>query len=79
MTGSGLCILSKHPIVDVYFHQWPINGYAHKIHQGDWFGGKGIGLCKIQINGIIVNLYTAHVSDKDRIFVDSVRNRCIFL
>ncbi|KAL0273040.1 UNVERIFIED_CONTAM: hypothetical protein PYX00_005815 [Menopon gallinae] len=61
VTGSGLCVLSKHPIVDVYFHQWPINGYAHKIHQGDWFGGKGIGLCKIQINNLLVNLYTAHL------------------
>lgn len=44
------------------FHRWPLNGYFHKIHHGDWFGGKGVGLCKIKIEDINVNIYSAHVS-----------------
>ncbi|XP_063237511.1 putative neutral sphingomyelinase [Bacillus rossius redtenbacheri] len=59
--GSGVCILSKFPIDDVFFHQWPVNGYIHKIHHGDWFGGKGVGLCQVSINGLRVNVYTTHL------------------
>lgn len=44
------------------FHRWPLNGYFHKIHHGDWFGGKGVGLCKIKVEDINVNIYAAHVS-----------------
>jgi sphingomyelin phosphodiesterase 2 len=43
------------------FHKWPLNGYVHKIHHGDWFGGKGVGLCKIKVKNININIYVAHV------------------
>ncbi|KAL3283099.1 hypothetical protein HHI36_006258 [Cryptolaemus montrouzieri] len=59
--GSGICMFSKYPIIDVYFHQWAVNGYIHKIHHGDWFGGKGVGLCKLRLNKYLVNVYTAHL------------------
>jgi len=62
VAGSGVCIFSKFPILDVLFHQWMINGYVHKIQHGDWFGGKGVGLCQIQCKDLLINLYTAHVS-----------------
>lgn len=61
VVGSGICILSRYPIYDVMFHKWPLNGYVHKIHHGDWFGGKGVGLCKIKILSMNINVYTAHV------------------
>lgn len=35
--------------------------YVHRIQHGDWFGGKGVGLCQILINGYTVNIYIAHV------------------
>lgn len=60
--GSGLCVFSKWIIQDVFFHQWPLNGYIHKIHHGDWFGGKGVGLCQIQVADCLVNIYCTHVS-----------------
>jgi sphingomyelin phosphodiesterase 2 len=61
--GSGMCIFSKYEIENVFFHQWPVNGYVHKLHHGDWFGGKGIGLCRVKHEkGISVNIYSAHVS-----------------
>lgn len=59
--GSGICILSKYRIEDVMFHKWPLNGYVHKVHHGDWFGGKGVGLCRLKIHDLNVNLYTTHL------------------
>lgn len=61
VAGSGVCILSRFPIHDVLFHQWPLNGYVHKLHHGDWFGGKGVGLCQIYYNDLLINVYTAHL------------------
>lgn len=60
--GSGICIFSRYTIENVFFHQWPLNGYVHKLHHGDWFGGKGIGLCRVKCKGININIYSAHVS-----------------
>ncbi|XP_046978892.1 putative neutral sphingomyelinase [Vanessa cardui] len=61
VVGSGLCVFSKWIIQDVFFHQWPLNGYIHKIHHGDWFGGKGVGLCRIQCNNRLINVYCTHL------------------
>lgn len=61
VTGSGICIFSKYVIEEVFFHQWPLNGYIHKLHHGDWFGGKGVGLCKLTVNNLSVNIYSAHL------------------
>ena len=60
--GSGVCIFSRHIVENVFFHQWPVNGYIHKLHHGDWFGGKGVGLCRVKCKGISINIYSAHVS-----------------
>ena len=60
--GSGLCLFSKVPFLETFYHNFPLNGYAHKIHHGDWFGGKGVGLCRLVFNGIRINLYCTHVS-----------------
>ncbi|KAI8440435.1 hypothetical protein MSG28_001743 [Choristoneura fumiferana] len=59
--GSGLCVFSKWIIQDVFFHQWPLNGYIHKIHHGDWFGGKGVSLCQLQVGDCLVNIYCTHL------------------
>ncbi|XP_053599565.1 putative neutral sphingomyelinase [Plodia interpunctella] len=59
--GSGLCMFSKWEIQDVFFHQWPLNGYIHKIHHGDWFGGKGVGLCRIKCQDRLINVYCTHL------------------
>ncbi|CAF1149574.1 unnamed protein product [Rotaria magnacalcarata] len=59
--GSGCCIFSKHPIIGVYEHRYSLNGFPHKIQHGDYFAGKLIGLCKILINGHVVNVYNTHL------------------
>lgn len=60
--GAGLLVLSKYPIIATLFHSWSVNGYFHRIQHADWFGGKGVGLAKILVNGKIVHLYNAHVN-----------------
>ena len=45
--GSGTCVLSKSPILDSAYHEFSQNGYPHEFWHGDWFAGKGIGICTI--------------------------------
>lgn len=61
VVGSGICILSRHPFQQVFYHQWSVNGYVHKFQHGDWFGGKGVGLCILKVNGFNINVYSAHL------------------
>lgn len=44
-----------------FFHHWSVNGYVQKIQHGDWYGGKGVGLCKIKVGEQTVNFYIAHL------------------
>ncbi|XP_054709244.1 putative neutral sphingomyelinase [Uloborus diversus] len=59
--GSGVCILSKSCIVDSAQCQYSLNGYAHKILHGDWYGGKVVGVCKVIHHGLKINLYVTHL------------------
>ncbi|KAL7043735.1 hypothetical protein ACKWTF_001644 [Chironomus riparius] len=61
VVGSGLCIFSRHQILSAFFHHWAVNGYVHKIQHGDWFGGKGVGMCKIKVQDQIINFYISHL------------------
>ena len=61
MIGSGLCVFSKIPIEETLFHKFDLNGYAHKVQHGDWFGGKGVGLVKLAVEGFHINIYISHV------------------
>ncbi|OZC11390.1 endonuclease/exonuclease/phosphatase family protein [Onchocerca flexuosa] len=42
-------------------HRFTLNGFAHHIHRGDWFGGKGVGLVEIEIEQYRINFYAAHL------------------
>ncbi|XP_053957211.1 putative neutral sphingomyelinase [Anastrepha ludens] len=59
--GSGLLVLSKYPILSSFFHPWSVNGYFHRIQHADWFGGKGVGLCRILVDKHVVHLYNTHL------------------
>lgn len=58
--GSGVCILSKAPFVDVALHKFSLNGFVHKVHHGDWFGGKAVGLCRVFYKGLNISLFVSH-------------------
>lgn len=59
--GSGVCVFSKLAIEDSFYHLFPLNGYFHKVQHGDWFGGKGLGMCRVSIQGISINIYCTHL------------------
>ncbi|KAF6206732.1 hypothetical protein GE061_017968 [Apolygus lucorum] len=59
--GSGLCTFSKWPIVETFYYKFPLNGYVHKIHHGDWFAGKGVALAKLKVNDKIINVFNTHL------------------
>ncbi|CAH2002450.1 unnamed protein product [Acanthoscelides obtectus] len=78
VTGSGICIFSKYQIKETFFHQWPLNGYIHKIHHADWFGGKGVGLCKLSVDRYTVHVYSAHLhAEYDRNFDEYEAHRIL--
>ncbi len=58
--GTGTCILTRAQIRDATFHEFAMNGYPHKLWHGDWFGGKGLGVCQIMYKGFDLHLYVSH-------------------
>ncbi|GFS13257.1 neutral sphingomyelinase [Elysia marginata] len=58
--GSGICVFSKFLITETMFYCFHLNGHPHKIFHGDWFGGKGVGMCSLLIDNLDVNLYCTH-------------------
>ena len=58
--GTGTAILSKVRINDCTFHEFGLNGYPHKLLHGDWFGGKGLGICQVDFRGFNIHLFTSH-------------------
>lgn len=59
--GSGLVILSRHPIVTHDFRRFSLNGKPWKIFHGDWFGRKGVGLARIRTPAGDVWFATTHL------------------
>jgi len=58
--GTGTAVFTKVKINDVTFHEFGLNGYPHKLLHGDWFGGKGLGVCQIDYQGFNIHLFTSH-------------------
>jgi len=58
--GTGTAIFTKVKINDVTFHEFGLNGYPHKLLHGDWFGGKGLGVCQIDYLGFNIHLFISH-------------------
>lgn len=60
-TGSGVCVFTRFPIVSTIMHRYSLNGFAHHIHRGDWFGGKVVGMVELEVESFRVNFYTTHL------------------
>lgn len=59
--GNGLLTLSAYPIVESYFHRYRACNAWYKLHQGDWWAGKGVGLARIELpGGGHVDFYNTH-------------------
>lgn len=44
---SGLLILSRFPIGERHYTSFAVNGKPWKVWHGDWWGGKGIGVVRV--------------------------------
>ncbi|XP_064627149.1 putative neutral sphingomyelinase [Lineus longissimus] len=70
MIGTGVCLFSKYPILETFLHRYQVNGFAHRFYHGDWFGGKGCGLAKIDVKGFRINVYATHMHAQYRVVND---------
>ncbi|KNZ53888.1 hypothetical protein VP01_310g11 [Puccinia sorghi] len=60
--GSGLAILSRFPIVESHFHPYLLNGHPLHFIQGDFFVGKSVGSCLLDVPNIgHVEVFTTHL------------------
>lgn len=74
--GTGLCLFSKVAIKGFMFQPFTVNGYIHHVHQGDWFGGKGVGLVSVVHSGLTIHLYIVHLLAKyDSVHDDLLAHR----
>ncbi|VDD92119.1 unnamed protein product [Enterobius vermicularis] len=60
-TGSGVCVFTRFRIVSTIMHRYSLNGFAHHIHRGDWFGGKVVGMVELEAEKYRINFYTTHL------------------
>lgn len=61
MFGTGVCIFSKYRIMETMTWRYTLNGSFYAVHHGDWLGGKGIGLAKLQIGDYRLHIYGTHL------------------
>ena len=59
--ASGLLILSRFPIVERHYTAFPVNGKPWKPWHGDWYGGKGVGIVRLERAGDSVWFATTHL------------------
>lgn len=45
VAGPGLCVLSRHPIKELWLYRFPVNGRPGAITRGDWYVGKSAAVC----------------------------------
>ncbi len=59
--GNGMLTLSAYPIVERYFYRFKHSNPWYKLHQGDWWAGKGVGLARIALPcGAVIDFYNTH-------------------
>lgn len=60
--GSGLAILSAHPIHSSFIHPFSLNGHPLHFIEGDFFAGKSVcGVC-IEVEGVgLVDVLNSHM------------------
>lgn len=61
--GSGLALFSVHPIEEVAYMSYALNGHPGKIFDGDWFANKGVGHARLRLTstGTTVDVFTTHL------------------
>lgn len=66
VVGSGLAVFSKYPIVEAWWKGFTLTGKAHRLFDGDWYAGKGVGAVRIKHPTIgLVDVFNTHVIKLD--------------
>jgi len=61
VVGNGLLTMSAFPIIERTFHRYRYSSPWFKIHQGDWWAGKGIGLIRVRVSEeLVIDFYNTH-------------------
>ena len=58
--GSGLFILSRHPIVRAVFWRYTKNGSPVAVKHGDWYAGKGVGMVRVRLESGLLDFFDTH-------------------
>lgn len=62
VVGSGLAVFSKYPIEEAWWKGFTLTGKAHRIFDGDWYAGKGVGAVRIKHPMIgSIDVFNTHV------------------
>ena len=61
IVGSGLAVFSKHPIIQIDYRPYRLNGKPFYILHGDWYAGKGIGHVRLQHPETVIDIFTTHM------------------
>ncbi|XP_002740507.2 sphingomyelin phosphodiesterase 2-like [Saccoglossus kowalevskii] len=64
VVGSAICVFSKSPITEMFYHKYSANGLPHFWHPGEWLTGSMVGLCRIIHHGIKINIYVTHLHEE---------------
>ena len=59
--GSGLFMLSDHPMTAPAFNEFLLNGRLTRIWEGEALAGKGVGSAQLDIRGLPVTLFNTHL------------------
>ena len=59
--GSGLMVLSRHPIISSSFHKFSASGSPAKIAHLDWYAGKGVGVVVLDTPQGPISLLNTHL------------------
>ena len=65
--------------METAYHDFPLNGRAHKLLHGDWYAAKGCSLAILRANDLTINVYSTHVSIYHNIGNNNNNNNIIYV
>lgn len=61
VSGSGIMIFSKFPIIKTMYHSFSVNGLPHHLEHSDYYGSKGVGYCKLHTYEGDIDIFITHI------------------
>ena len=61
LSGSGLLVLTRLPILEAHFELFSLGGFPERIDHADYYGGKGFGNLTLDTQAGPVSLFVTHL------------------